>query len=604
MSVVGTARGARLRWRWMLAAVCLFVVAVIGAGAPAPAAADVDDFAFASMHADYTLGLDADGHSTLHVVETFVAVFPEEDQNRGMRRVLPDTYNGQPLFPEFVSVTDGDGNPRPVEVEQDDGVFVMTSAEDDFVHGEQTYVFTYDLENVTWRFPDTGDEFYWDINGLDWRQPFGDVSVSVTVEPELAGSLTGAQACYAGGEGVTDSCRITANGAAGGAVVIEAGGVALEPYETVTVAVEFDEDTFVLFDTSYLASPWGWAQGFAGLGMIGVVVFAIVHRARVLADAPGRPTIIAEFTPPNQVDALEGAVLLGRTSKAIPAEVLEQAIVGSIRILEGEKKLFGGAKLQAQLLDRTRADGDGRMLLDGLFGPSGAPGAVYEFGKQDRRFSASAQKIIKAANLELAYKGLRRPVANSARALPVLLSLGVAVLAVVLGFVAISSGADAGIPVLVMIGSVALSVVTMLLVSRKPLSAEGSEVRDHLKGLETFIEWAEADRIRMLQSPAGAERVSIDTGDRVQMIRLYETLLPYAVVFGQEKKWAQQLAVMYGVGVAPYWYYGTSGFNAMSFSTGIASLSAAASSSSSTSGGSSGGGSAGGGGGGGGGGGV
>ncbi|GAA1945439.1 DUF2207 domain-containing protein [Microbacterium aquimaris] len=588
----------------MLAAVCLFVVAVIGVGAPAPAAADVDDFAFASMHADYTLGLDADGHSTLHVVETFVAVFPEEDQNRGMRRVLPDTYNGQPLFPEFVSVTDGDGNPRPVEVEQDDGVFVMTSAEDDFVHGEQTYVFTYDLENVTWRFPDTGDEFYWDINGLDWRQPFGDVSVSVTVEPELAGSLTGAQACYAGGEGVTDSCRIAANGAPGGAVVIEAGGVALEPYETVTVAVGFDEDTFVLFDTSYLASPWGWTQGFAGLGMIGVVVFAIVHRARVLADAPGRRTIIAEFTPPKQVDALEGAVLLGRTSKAIPAEVLEQAIVGSIRILEGEKKLFGGAKLQAQLLDRTRADGDGRMLLDGLFGPGAAPGAVYEFGKQDRRFSTSAQKIIKAANLELAYKGLRRPVANSARALPVLLSLGVAVLAVVLGFVAISSGVDGGIPVLVMIGSVALSVVTMLLVSRKPLSAEGSEVRDHLKGLETFIEWAEADRIRMLQSPAGAERVSIDTGDRVQMIRLYETLLPYAVVFGQEKKWAQQLAVMYGVGVAPYWYYGTSGFNAMSFSTGIASLSAAASSSSSTSGGSSGGGSAGGGGGGGGGGGV
>ncbi|MDZ8276758.1 DUF2207 domain-containing protein [Microbacterium aquimaris] len=604
MSVVGTARGARLRWRWMLAAVCLFAAAVIGVGAPAPAAADVDDFAFASMHADYTLGLDAEGHSTLHVVETFVAVFPEEDQNRGMRRVLPDTYNGQPLFPEFVSVTDGEGNPRPVDVEQDDGVFIMTSAEDDFVHGEQTYVFTYDLENVTWRFPDTGDEFYWDINGLDWRQPFGDVSVTLTVEPELAGSLTGAQACYAGGAGVTDSCRITANGAAGGAVVIEAGGVALEPYETVTVAVGFDEDTFVLFDTSYLASPWGWAQGFAGLGMIGVVVFAIVHRARLLADAPGRPTIIAEFTPPKQVDALEGAVLLGRTSKAIPAEVLEQAIVGSIRILEGEKKLFGGARLQAQLLDRTRADGDGRMLLDGLFGPSAAPGAVYEFGKQDRRFSTSAQKIIKAANLELAYKGLRRPVANSARALPVLLSLGVVVLAVVLGFVAISSGADAGIPVLVMIGSVALSVVTMLLVSRKPLSAEGSEVRDHLKGLETFIAWAEADRIRMLQSPAGAERVSIDTGDRVQMIRLYETLLPYAVVFGQEKKWAQQLAVMYGVGVAPYWYYGTSGFNAMSFSTGIASLSAAASSSSSTSGGSSGGGSAGGGGGGGGGGGV
>ena len=64
------------------------------------------------------------------------------------------------------------------------------------------------------------------------------------------------------------------------------------------------------------------------------------------------------------------------------------------------------------------------------------------------------------------------------------------------------------------------------------------------------------------------------------------------------------LAVMYGAGVAPYWYYGTAGFDSSSFSSGIASLSTAAASSSSTSGGSSGGGSAGGGGGGGGGGGV
>ncbi|MDZ8171691.1 DUF2207 domain-containing protein [Microbacterium xanthum] len=604
MSAVRTVRDARARVGWMAAAVALLVLTVVGMGAVAPASANVDDFEFESMHADYTLGLDADGHSTLHVVETFVADFPDEDQNRGMRRIFKDSYNGQPLFPEMISVTDGEGNPRPVDVDHEDGVFVMTSAEDDFVHGEQTYVFTYDLENVTWRFRDTGDEFYWDINGLDWRQPFGDVSVTLTVEPELAGSLTGAQACYAGAEGVTDACPIEAVESDGGAVVIDAGGVALEPFETVTISVGFEDETFVLFDTSYLASPWGWAQAVAGLGLVGAVVFALVHRRRVLADEPGRPTIIAEFTPPPQVDALESAVLLGRTSKAIPAEVLEQAIVGSIRILEGQKKVFGGAKLQAQLLDRSRADGDGRMLLDGLFGPTAAPGAVYEFGSQDRRFSTSAQKIIKAANQELTYKGLRRPVANSARALPVAISLGIAVAAVVLGFIAISSGAAAGIPVLVMIAAIALAVVTMLLVSRKPLSAEGSEVRDHLKGLEMFIEWAEADRIRMLQSPAGAERVSVDTGDRVQMIRLYETLLPYAVVFGQEKKWAQQLSVMYGAGVAPYWYYGTTGFNAMSFSTGIASLSAAASSSSSTSGGSSGGGSAGGGGGGGGGGGV
>jgi uncharacterized membrane protein len=110
----------------------------------------------------------------------------------------------------------------------------------------------------------------------------------------------------------------------------------------------------------------------------------------------------------------------------------------------------------------------------------------------------------------------------------------------------------------------------------------------------------------MLQSPRGAERVPIDVDDPRQMLKLYEKLLPFAVIFGQEKEWATQLVVLYAAtGVAgPYWYVGTNGFDASSFSSQVGTLSAAAASSSSTSGGSGGGGGAGGGGGGGGGGGV
>jgi uncharacterized membrane protein len=97
--------------------------------------------------------------------------------------------------------------------------------------------------------------------------------------------------------------------------------------------------------------------------------------------------------------------------------------------------------------------------------------------------------------------------------------------------------------------------------------------------------------------------VYVDVSDPRVKLKLYETLLPYAVVFGQEKKWAEELAVLYGAGNSPSWYAGSSGFHAAAFSAGISNLSTSASSSSS-SGGSSGGGSAGGGGGGGGGGGV
>lgn len=565
---------------------------------------DVNDFSFDSMDVQYTLGRADDGTSTLLVEETFVARFPDYDQNRGMRRSIPDSYLGAPLNPELVSITDGLGNPRESETGSEDGYFTMTSRADDYVRGAQTYVFTYTLHNVARFFEDTGvDEFYWDVNGTEWQQDFGRVSVHLVVPADLADSLVGAQSCYVGYQGSGDMCGIFVDAAPDGGATFEAGASPVYAYQTVTIAVAFEKGTFAPFDSSYLASPWGWLNGVAGLGVLAALVFGIVTRARHLRDEPGRPTIIAEYTPPPGVDALESAVLLGKTTKAIPAEVLEQAVVGSIRIVEGERKFFGGVKLKAQLIDPTRADGDGKLLLAGLF-PLLEPGTEYEFGNTDTRFSAAAQNILKLANVELARRGLRRDVSARVRAWPVLASIGAGALVFLTAMFAFAASVDPLIPILLIVASGLVLFIVIGLVSRKPLTAAGAEVRDHLAGLKEFIEWAEADRIRMLQSPMGAERVRIDPNDPAQMLKLYEVLLPYAVVFGQEKQWAEHLAVLYGPDNSPAWYVGSHGFNAGSFSSGISSLSASSASSSSTSGGSSGGGSSGGGGGGGGGGGV
>lgn len=572
----------------------------VGAGT-IPARADVNDFEFESLDVEYRLGRADDGTSTLTVVEKFVAIFPDFDQNRGMQRRIPESYLGAPLRPRLVSITDGDGNAREAETESEDGTYIMTSRADDYVRGRQTYVFTYTLENVTRYFEDTAaDEFYWNVNGTEWQQPFGRVSARVVLAPEVAEGFTGAYSCYVGYVGATEPCNsVTVTGED----EVTATAAPVAPNQTLTVAIGFDPATFEEFDASYFASPWGWLQAAAGLGLIGAVAWAVVVRRRHLRDDPGRPVIIAEYTPPRMVDALEAAVMLGLTTKAIPAEVLEQAVVGSIRIVEGERRMWGGVKLKAQLVDPSKADGDGRMLLDGLF-PEGTPGDEFEFGRADTRLSSAAQAILKAANQELVNRRLRRPVPGRVRAWPVLAAIAAAVLVFLTGFAALDAMVDPLVPILLIIGSVLATIVVGGLVARKPLTALGAEARDHLLGLKVFIEWAEADRIRMLQSPQGAERVRIDTTDRGAMLHLYETLLPYAVVFGQEKEWAKELAVLYGPDASPGWYAGSAGFNAASFSSGISTLSASTSSSSSTSGGSSGGGSAGGGGGGGGGGGV
>ena len=69
-----------------------------------------------------------------------MAVFPDIDQNH-RRRAIPGDYQG---IPTNVAVQrHRRGNPRPFTVETDDDGFVLVTSRGSFVHGPQTYVFTY-----------------------------------------------------------------------------------------------------------------------------------------------------------------------------------------------------------------------------------------------------------------------------------------------------------------------------------------------------------------------------------------------------------------------------------------------------------------------------
>lgn len=599
--------------RAIAAASALALALTVAGFAAAPAAftrpdtatvvqAGVNDFTFRSLDVDYTLTRAEDGTSRLHVVERFVAEFPEADQNHGMRRTIPDTYNGQPLRPELVSVTDDTGAPRDAEVDSDDGMWSVTSREDGFVHGAQTYVFTYDLSNVTWDFPKTGtEEFYWDVNGVDWGQDFGSVSATLHVDPTLADSLTGQAACYVGAQGDTTTCPITLDTDAAAASV---SVVNVAPRQTVTLSVGFEPGTFAMFDSSYFASGWGWAQSGSFLALLGAFAWAIVVWRRVLRDSPGRGVVVAEYEPPADITPLSAAVLLSKPSKAAPAALLELALRGAIRIEEVPGGSRARPKLRAVLVNASLAGEDGREFLDALFDENAQPGAEFAFGERNTAFAQTSENMRTWAAADLEERGMYRTVPRGRRR-PVVWALILATAAtIVTGALALSAQVDPAVPMVMFIVAALIGAIGLLLLAHRPVSPKGAETRERLAGLRLFISWAEADRIRMLQSPQTAERVKVDTTDAAAVLAIYEPLLPYAVVFGLEKQWAAELAVYYESTSAPAWYAGATAFNVSAFTSGVGSLSAAAVASSSSSGGSTGGGSAGGGGGGGGGGGV
>jgi len=584
--------------------VLLTVGLVVG---PASAGrADVDDFEFQSFDATYSLDTDADGRSTLTAVETLVAVFPEEDQNRGIRRELVDVFDGHPTDLRLASVEDGEGNPRRYETDTDDGMLVVTIAGDEYVHGLQTYVLTYTQHNVTRFFEDSGaDEFYWDANGTGWAQPFERVSATVLLPPVLAEKVTGVDAVSGaeGGTAAVDSEQVD------GGYTFTATG--LGPRENLTFAIGFRPGTFVPRDGSFTASPFPLLTVLGTLPAVIAAAAALVVRRTRLRDARGRGIIVPQYLPPKDAGVLLSSVVYRRTAKATTAQILRLAVEGFLRIQEimsGRRRRY-----RLQFVTDRGAGAEDLAFLGALFGARLTPGESRDLGRTDATAVKRITAVMKRVTSDASALGYRGTVPTGPVTLVVALAILGALATLVFGAISLSLAHGGALPGVLMLVPVLLLVVIGVLLWRVPLLARGVELHEYLEGLEQYIRLAEADRLRYLQSPEGAERMpsaripGADLAhDPAQVVKLHERLLPYAALFGQEKRWAEEIGRYYEqTGENPTWYYGNSPFNAALFAGSIGAVgSSLASSYSSSSGGSAGGASSGGGGGGGGGGGV
>lgn len=575
------------------------------------APAGVDDFTFASFDGDYRLGRDAAGHSTLTTVETLVARFPSTDQNHGIRRELVEEYDGHPTDLKVVSVTDQNGTPRAYTSESDGGILTLTIAAKDYVHGQQAYVITYRQSNVTRYFGDTrDDEFYWDANGTEWAQPFDRVTATVHLGPGLAESLQGTASAYRGVQGSTDPAEVerTDDG-------FRFTADALGAHENLTFAIGFVAGTFTARADGLFDTGWGYAAvaGFviALLALIG----SAVARVRLLADAPGRGTIIPEYVPP-QEGLLLAADVAGLTKKAVPAQTLDLAVSGRVRVLEAAKGFFGRASYTLEFvsteatgreaLRRPQPTSDELHFLTALFGEPLAQGDTLELGASNPRVARAIQSLLKRVHGDAATRGYRTTGPRGPIRALFFTALGATLLAVVSATLCLVGVYGGAWPFGILLGSVALFIGTAVLLSHSPLTETGTALQEYVAGLRMYVELAEADRIRYLQSPQGAERAPVAVDDPREMLQLTERLLPWAVLFGEEKKWLAELGRFYEqTGQTPGWYSGQTAFNAAVLSQMVSGISSSTTmASSSSSGGTGGGGFSGGGGGGGGGGGV
>lgn len=570
-----------------------------------PAVADVSDFSYRSWDVAYEIDVDKAGRAVAQVTETLVAEFPDFDQNRGIVRGLPEKYEGSSTNPSNFTVTDASGASVPFEIEADDGFVAVLTGDDRFVRGVQTYVISYTLEDVVLARDDAAaDEFNWDLVDFEHEQPIDSFGATVAFGPGLADRVNGDARCYVGPPGSTDECAIEAS--TDGAE-FSISGVELGAQEGVTAAIGLEPGSVVQPSSrlpNFTLDTLPLLIGGAALGASGIAAGSAIRlRSR---RKTGRGTIVAQYDVPETLPPLVAGPVAGVSAKTAPAQLVHLAVRGAIRIEDGEAEngLFGPKDAQPvlRLVNPNRAaDPLDAATLTALF-PDAAPGDAITLPKSDEHFGKQMQELESSGPKAALNRGYFETVhVASARrwgwiAIGLVLVLG--------GFtVAALAVRENALPaIFIVMGIVALIAALASIVKQRVYTPLGAETREYLLGVREFISVAEADRLRVLQSHSGAER---QADGEVDVVHLYERLLPYAMIFGLEKEWTSVLQVAYEerAGYVPLWYPGVAAAGMSSFSSTISqftsSLSSSVSYTSSSSGGSTGGGFAGGGGGGG-----
>lgn len=583
----------------------------------APAAAQDPGWVIESFDTD--LEITPDG--VVHVTET-IAVDFRSLQRRGIFRDIPVRYTlsrdaERALVPEGADPADV---LRAIEISD---IEVSASAPDDVdltrptrfsprdlririgdpdveVTGRQHYEIRYVVRGALNRFEDV-DELSWNTTGHGWEAPIQRATATVTA-PDIVQT-----ACFRGPPGSTTPCE------QGDGARFSASDLA--PGEGLTVAVGLRRGS-VTVDDPILVEQWTPDRAFfgnpagiplavlVGLASLGGVVALAYRNGRDRTTRGGhtvdgqpdgseparrglfspRPTPV-RYRPPEDLRPGQLGVIVDERADPVDvsATIVDLAVRGYLTISETRGGLFG--RKRDWTLERTDRGWDDllpfeRALLSGLFQARRS----VEVDELKGTFSSEYAKVTKALYADAVSRRWFTRSPETTRA--VWLGVGVFALLAAVGLVVLAAVfttmAIAAVPLV--LAALALLFAHRWMPHRTP---QGSRLLTEALGFREFIRTAEAGRMEFAEQE-----------------NLFETYLPYAIVFGAVDKWAAAFAGVgaAATGVAAGWYVGSDGRSDFSsLSRGLSSFSSSVGSSlptsppSSSSGGSGGGGSSGGG---------
>jgi len=581
----------------VLVAVLLAVVPLSVSDASAQEADNVNNFRITSFDAKYDLSKDENNRSVLKTTETITAKFSEYNQNHGLERVLPLRYQNHSLSLEIDSITDATGTQLQYSEDANNDTKVLRIGNpNSYVYGVQVYKITYTQRDVTHFYADSGrDEWYWDVNGTDWKVPIDQLTVTAHIDNALLGDRQGEPVCYQGVLNSSDKCTLVV-GEDESTYSTTLTDLAIG--ENATLAFGFTQGTFSPYEpTQFEKAVMVWAIVFAitsAIGFIGLL-FMIREYKRKQNRLNEITTIVTEFIPPKGTSVTISAEVVNPKGSVFAAQLIDFAVRHFIEIIETKKSNFKWLPNEYDIkiiTDPSQLLEEEQEILSDMFGYLPKVGERYELAKLKNdttyysRYIDNIKKVTDLVEGEYALRAKSEPVSKY------FYKWGVVFL--VVGVLTLSPSA------LIFAFIVAFQGKYI-----RPLTDKGLALHKYLLGLDKYIKAAEVERLNFLQGPDTAQKIgeSIDVNNPGQLVKLYERVLPYAILFGRDKQWGKQLGEIYEKqNMSPDWYSGSGVFNAVVFSSALNSFSSAAGSAGGDGGGTTGGGSSGGGGGGGGGG--
>lgn len=579
---------------------------------PTHAVSTANNFYFEDFTVDYFLYRAEDGRSKMMVYETITAVFPKTDQNHGITRVIPFTNNdGKNLTMNtgdtiYIDV-ERNGVEEPVsKVEVGDGYYnVYIGDANKYVYGEQVYTLTYEFEDVMLDF-DTWQELYWDANGNDWSQRFNNVTAYIHLDENIAKQFTGETACYVGKYGSSGQSRCQTEEFTEDVEIadglrsvrgVEFSAKKLSARETLTFDMKFEANTFAPAPAHY---SYRFLIIFIGtsIASIAMIILIILCWKSVAAKRRYYKNLFIkpEYTPAKDFTVAEMAsnyIGKGANGDMRVATLMDLAVNHKVELIKtekdtafGKKKTVWKVRVKASTLNKQQA-----TVLKILAGSNTPLRLNQEITVQSHTATSELTGLVTKfnENIEdsLQKKGLQidrkskdqKKEPNYSSILSVCAAVWVIASIALIIFMF-----DSEIPkYLTVVGEDTLPFITLILMATVAVASfitsiktskfathteKGLDYSRYLDGLKMYMQMAETERLKVLQSVKGA-----DTTHK-GVVKVYEKLLPYAVIFKMEKSWLDELAHYYEFDdvASPSWYFGAGIFVASDFSAAMRSM--------------------------------